>query len=313
MEEAEAGSTTSGSTASSPAPAAAPAPVAAPAASAPVASNVSAEESPDIDWEKESDLGDENEVQHPPKAASAAAPAAAKAAPVATPAAAAPAVTAPAAAAPVAQPAAAPVAAPAAAPAKPAVAAAETPEAKTAREAAEKVEDEKQFKGLMEYYKLPEDLVAKLQTEPENVLPHLAATLHRTIARGVVNLLQSQLPSYLHHHGEVTRANDEAKNEFYSANPHLKGYEQQVLQAGAMYRQLNPTADRVTSIKAIGKIVTDSLGLTPGAPAAAPAAAAVAAAATAAAGYQPAGAGGSRGPAPAGDSNEFTQMSLEDD
>lgn len=258
---------------------------------------------------KESDLGDDNEVQPPAKPASAATAEPAK--PASEPAAAKPAEAPKPAAAEPAKPAAEPAKPAAAEPAKPAPAAAETPEAKTAREAAEKAEDEKQFKALVDYYKLPEDLAAKLPTEPENVLPHLAATLHRTIARGVVNLLQTQLPSYLHHHGEVTRLNNEAKDEFYAAHPHLKGYEQQVLQAGQLYRQLNPTADRATSIKAIGKIVTDSLGLTVAGAPAAPAAAAVAAAA--APGFTPAGATGSRGPAPAAAKNEFEAMAEEDD
>lgn len=167
----------------------------------------------------------------------------------------------------------------------------------------------------MEYYKIPEDQAAKLPTEPENVLPFLAARLHQTVVQNVQQMLDQVLPQHISTYMKVTEAEASAKKAFYDVWPELKPYEQQVLQAGQLYRQLNPTVSAQDFIKAVGNLVSSSLGIAVAAPL--PAAGGTPAPAPAASmpispGYQPTGgAGGARGPAP--EENVFTQLAMEED
>lgn len=306
MQQAEAGST--GAASAETTPAANPT---APAAEVVVETNATEPSAADV--ELFAAEGDDVAVVTAPAPAAVpvvdpAAPAAPAVAPVAIPAVATPAP----AAAPAAQPAASPAAVvPAVAePAKPVVEVAETPEAKTARETAEKVADEKLFNGLVDYYKIPDDMAARLPTEPEMVLPVLAARVHQAVVRSVATMMSQQLPQHIGQVIHLQKVDREAKEAFYKAWPGLTAYEEQVLQAGAMYRKLNPTASPDVAIKAIGKIVSDSLGFTV---ASAPAASAAAAVAAAPAVFAPAGSSGARSAAPATTENEFERMAAETD
>lgn len=335
MDEAGAESTTSGSAAtSSPAPAASE-PAAAPAA---VESTSTVEpagaagtgpgEGDGEDWGALGD-SDPDGLGDGQPAASAPAPATTQpaAAPAKAPAAPAPAAaTPPAAATAAAQPAAvqapaAPqpaVAQPAAAqPAQPAAAQpAETPEAKAAREKAEReaaaAEEQKLMSGLEEYYKLPEADAAALQTEPEIALPRLAAKVHLAVARGVQQMLAQQLPQMMMGYQQVQQREAQAKSAFYSRWSQLNEAQhgQAILQAGALFRQVNPTATPEEAIERIGKIVCESLGIPIAAPAASPGAAPVAPAPVVQqpAAFRPAGgATGARGAAPSS-GNEWSEM-----
>lgn len=184
----------------------------------------------------------------------------------------------------------------------------ETPEAKAAREAKEKAESEALFNGLVEFYKLPEDMAAKLSTEPELVLPVLAARLHQTLARSLENALERQLPQYLIGHQRFTEKETSAKKAFYDKWPQLAGYEGQVLQAGQLYRQLNPSATPEQAIQAIGEIVTKSLNINVASPAGSGTPVVTAAPSV----FKPAGSGTTAVGAPPQGDNEFTRLALED-
>ena len=306
MPEESAGSTATPS-GSSPAPApVAEAPAATPAAAP---ADTAGEEAP-VDWLAESTSEtDEAPESVAPSAAKPAAPAKPAEVPAAAkPAAATPAVAPAAIPAPASTPEAASVAQPAAVPAP---AAAETPEAKTARVAAEAAEEEKLFNGLVEYYKIPDDQAAKLPTEPENVLPFMAAKLHQTIVKSVQQMLAQQLPQYIVQTNRVQESEKASRNAFYAKWPQLEKYEQQVLQAGAMFRQLNPNATTEQAIQAIGEIVSKSLNITVAAPGNGTGTVAAPLAAT---GFIPAGGGGGGRTGPTKtEENEFTRMSLEED
>lgn len=274
-----------------------------PAAPAAVVADNASETPSDVDWLEESNLEEEASPAKP--AADAAKPAVDPAKPAI------PAVVVPAAAAPVVAPVVDPAkpAVPAAEPAKPAPKVAETPEAKTAREAAEKASEEKLFSGLVDFYKLPDDMAAKLTTEPENVLPYLAARVHRSIMEGVIRVLHTQLPQHIDTTIAVREAEGKSKSAFFDRWPTLKPYEAQVLQAGQLYRSLNPTATQAQAIEAIGDIVSKSLGVA----VAAPAAGAPAKPAASAAPFKPAGSSASAAaPAPTSE-NEFEKFATEED
>lgn len=113
----------------------------------------------------------------------------------------------------------------------------------------------------MDYYKLPDDLAARLATEPETVLPVLAAKMHEAVMGQVQEWTQQVIPQFLAHHQAVTQANNAAKEQFYSSWPQLKPYEKQVLTMGKMYREMNPQAKPEDATLNIGRMVCAALGL----------------------------------------------------
>jgi hypothetical protein len=116
---------------------------------------------------------------------------------------------------------------------------------------------------LETFYRLPEDLAGQMQTEPEVVLPKLAAKLHMAVREAVMQDIQRDIPGMLHGVQEIQRREAASKEAFYSANPDLKGYEQQVLQVGMFFRQSNPNATPDEAIERIGNMTRMALGLPP--------------------------------------------------
>ncbi len=138
----------------------------------------------------------------------------------------------------------------------------ETPEQKAERERREAEERKQATQKLEEYYKLPDDLAARLATEPETVLPVMAARLHETVMRGVQEVVARAVPQMLHQYQTVTKANEESRSKFYDRWPSLKAHEEQVLQIGQMFRQMNPKATPQDALEKIGKLACAALGIT---------------------------------------------------
>jgi hypothetical protein len=193
----------------------------------------------------------------------------------------------------------------------------ETLEQITARLAAEKTAAEAKtkelFDGLAKQYQLPEDMAARLATEPEQVLPFLAAKVHQHVMAQVEQMVAQQLPGRIHQVVETTRRDSEAKSAFYKAWPTLneREHHDKVMMVGTLFRQLNPTATPDEAIQRIGRVVHEALGLPiPAATTTAPAAASVAPA-PAQQPFRPAGGAGTGRAAPAPAGNEFEQMAAE--
>ena len=182
---------------------------------------------------------------------------------------------------------------------------------RTAAEERAKAEDEKAFTGLMDYYKLPEDLQIKLSTEPENVLPFLAAKIHQTIARSLAKTIQETLPQTVLSVQSHQVRETQAKENFFSRWPALKGKEDAVLRVGAMFRQLNPSATVEEAVERIGKATCETLGIpvTGGTPTGGGASTTVAATKTPI--FTPAGGGGGGRGAAAPADNLFTNLADE--
>lgn len=126
----------------------------------------------------------------------------------------------------------------------------------------------KQLEGLTKFYAFDEETSAKLLTEPEVVLPQLAAKLHMEVVEHVMRSVQSAIPQWMHGYVEQRSREESAEKLFYEANPDLKdpSYRNAVLQMGLAYRQLNPNAPAEEAVKVIGNMVRSSLGLTPATP-----------------------------------------------
>lgn len=139
----------------------------------------------------------------------------------------------------------------------------ETPEEKTARETREAEERQRYEQELTEYYKIPEELAARLATEPEQVLPVLASKVHMAVEQGMRNFVAQQLPVYLQHYQKITEAESRTKASFYERWPSLAKHEAQVKQVGEMYRKMNPKATPQDALEKIGALACAALGIQP--------------------------------------------------
>lgn len=126
-------------------------------------------------------------------------------------------------------------------------------------------------------FEFSEEDASRLQTEPELVLPKLAARLKMEAVEGAIAVIQQMIPKLIPQAVQATDREKEAQDFFFGKNPDLKKYPKQIQQAGMMFRKLNPKASPEEAAIKIGEIVRSSLGLAPvkaGAPAPTPKAAA---------------------------------------
>jgi len=124
----------------------------------------------------------------------------------------------------------------------------------------------KQQDALEQYYAIDEESALALATEPEKVLPKLAAQLHMSVLQQVQANLVNQIPQLLNGVQDRNVRETKAKDEFFTAWPELKGKEQEVLQMGVMFRQLNPKATPAEAVARIGEMTMNALGLRRAAP-----------------------------------------------
>lgn len=129
-----------------------------------------------------------------------------------------------------------------------------TPEQRQAAEMA--------YMGQLErLYTFDEDTALKLQTEPEKVLPALAAKLHLDVMKTVMAQVNGMLPQVMQQQTKVVERETKAQDMFFGQWPQLRGYEKQVLEVGRMYRQMNPNAAPDEAVKRIGEVALAALGL----------------------------------------------------
>jgi len=172
--------------------------------------------------------------------------------------------------------------------------------------------EQEQFAQLTDYYKIPDDLAARLSTEPELVLPVLAAKIHQALMRTHMNMLSQELPRRIQEINTYHAAEEKSKEAFFGRWPGLKGHEKQVIQVGAMYRKMNPNATPEEAIEKIGRVVNAALGLAGDTPSSAPAQPPARPQPPAAkSGFRPAGTQASASAAAPPSDNIFTAMAEE--
>lgn len=110
-------------------------------------------------------------------------------------------------------------------------------------------------------YSIPEELSEKLQTEPEKVLPKLAAQVHMRVAQEIYRYMQAQLPEFIDGYVQTMSREMQAKQAFFSKWPDLAPYEDKVVEIGMMYRKMNPKASPDEVIQRVGELATNMLGL----------------------------------------------------
>lgn len=125
---------------------------------------------------------------------------------------------------------------------------------------------------LEKLYVFSEEEATQLQTEPELVLPKLAARLHARIVQDALSGIGAVIPQIIEQQQARRAAEDDSWNTFYSVNGDIKDRvsREQILSVAGMFKQINPTADAPTIVREVGRIIRTSLGL-PDPAAAAPA------------------------------------------
>lgn len=173
---------------------------------------------------------------------------------------------------------------------------------------------------LEQNYQFSEDEVVALQTEPEKVLPKMAAKLFMDVQEAAVRSVVNMLPQIVGRVNQTQSRDAQASQVFVQANPDLadKKYHADIMDAARTFRKRNPKATPQEAITKIGQMVRSLHGLPAltsqgegaPAPASAPAARRPAAPPTP---HKPAAAGASPARAPAPKTDNVWAGLLDDD
>lgn len=123
--------------------------------------------------------------------------------------------------------------------------------------------EQAQIATLTKQYAFNEDDATRLQTEPELVLPELAARMQMNVMKQVLETVSRMVPQMVQ--PELQRSSTEAKATefFYGVNSDLdpKMHHDKVLEAGKLFRKMNPKATPDEAAKGIGEIVRAAAGI----------------------------------------------------
>jgi hypothetical protein len=139
----------------------------------------------------------------------------------------------------------------------------ETEEQRVAREKAQQEAETKAFEDLKKYYAVPEEMAERLRTEPELVLPEMAARVHQAVIRANQQWAMQMLPQMFQQQQLINEANTKSKEAFFSRWPSLAKHEEQVLQIGRMFAQMNPKATPQERLEKVGQLACAALNITP--------------------------------------------------
>lgn len=112
-------------------------------------------------------------------------------------------------------------------------------------------------------YALTEEETQLMITEPEAVLPKMAANLHTNMIREVLTMLPQMLPQIIDTHLRTTETTKGLQEKFFSINSDLSDakFANAIAQAGQFYRSLNPNADAETAAFQVGNMVRQAFGM----------------------------------------------------
>lgn len=170
---------------------------------------------------------------------------------------------------------------------------------------------ESRLTQLESVYALDQEAANAMLTEPETVLPKLAAKVHMEVLENSMRAMQAMVPVMMQQIQHHTATESRAKSLFTSVNPDLADprYEPAIMQLGSVYRNVNREASPEEAARAIGNLVRAALGIAAPAQGQAPAASRAPAPAPAAPFAPARGAGG--GAIPAAPSNPYEMLAQE--
>lgn len=128
---------------------------------------------------------------------------------------------------------------------------------------------DKFISDLAPTFQLTPEQADELITDPNKVLPRVAAQVVATTYEAVMRTIGAQLPMMLETYNHGARLRDQVVDEFYDKFPDLKGHEAVVEQTAKAFRAVNPGATKEQAMQMVGSMVMVQLGLhAPSAPAA---------------------------------------------
>lgn len=130
--------------------------------------------------------------------------------------------------------------------------------------------------AIAQRYTFNEDQIAAVQTEPEKVLPRMAAQIQVETFENVLNVVMAQVPLLIAAERQRTSQAEQYNNQFYGRWPALRDqrFNARLQEVALAYRQANPRATPEQAIESIGAMVhvMEGIPVQPPASAAAPAA-----------------------------------------
>ena len=124
---------------------------------------------------------------------------------------------------------------------------------------------EAMVEALTERFAISEEDAELLQTQPEAVLPRMAANIMFEAISSVHKQIQEFVPSIIERHMKVMKAQMEAENAFYEKWPGLKGLDEEkstrlngIIKA---YNAANPNQPRERRIEEIGALAHQIMGI----------------------------------------------------
>ena len=119
---------------------------------------------------------------------------------------------------------------------------------------------------LRKEYELDEETAERFRTEPETVIPELAARIRLDIVQDVMEQLPATIRQEVGLHTKVSEREAKAEKLFFSVNPGLRAVDQKlIVEVGALWRSKNPKASPQDAAVGIGKAVAALTGVDAGA------------------------------------------------
>ena len=119
---------------------------------------------------------------------------------------------------------------------------------------------------LQEAYSLTADDATALLTQPEAVLPKLAAQVHMNVMREMQTQMQQlaqAMPALMQAEADRIQREESAKSEMYGTWPGLREHHSVVVKNANMIRQSNPQISKQQLIEMTGMMTAVALGLDP--------------------------------------------------
>ena len=116
---------------------------------------------------------------------------------------------------------------------------------------------------LEQVYALDQEAANAMLTEPETVLPKLAAKVHMEVLENSMRAMQAMVPVMMQQIQHHAATESRAKSLFTTVNPDLADprYEPAIMQLGSVYRNVNQQASPEEAARAIGNLVRAALGI----------------------------------------------------
>lgn len=122
---------------------------------------------------------------------------------------------------------------------------------------------------LEKVFAISDEDATLLVTEPESVLPRMAANMYEKVMSDVVSMMQTQIPAVMQQFQKQTESQQKTKDMFYKINPGLSEVDESqvtelIPQYAGLIRQTNPNLTQEELIRKVGMVIGAALGVDAG-------------------------------------------------